>query len=737
MIKKKSTSPDAEEIRRKAEEKLSKQSSLETDKNKLHELTIYQIELEMQNQELQKLHVESDNLLEKYTELYDFAPIPYLLIDNNTTILNANKAAEKILKNNCHSLSSLRLGVFVSDDSRTFFNTSIDKAFKSKIKTEFEVSFLIKKELYTFLLSTIVDKSNKNLLIAAQDITNRKKMEENIRISAIVFESQEAMVITDADQIILRVNQSFTKITGFGEKEAIGKKPTMLSSGEQHKSFYKDIWDNISSLGSWSGEIKERRKNGEIFIAYLIITSVKNKDGSICNFVASFSDMTSSIVASKKIMKLGFYDFLTGLPNRRLFMNRFNHSLEVYKRRHQYGALLFIDLDNFKNLNDTLGHDIGDLLLKQVASRLKYCTRGRDTVARIGGDEFMVILEDLSEKKDAAAMQSLLIVQRILKKLSQVYSLTTHQYYNSASIGIVMFNDQDLTLKELIKRADIAMYNAKNTGRNKFVFFEQEMQEVINCHVQTENDLRLALENKELELYYQTQVDQSGEIIGVEALIRWNHPKTGIVLPYAFIPLAEDTDLILMIGEQVLDMACSQIKAWKKDPMTCNLNLSINVSVKQFENKDFVKQVQSAIQRHAINPALLKIELTESMLIKNFKTVHKTMSTLCKMGLRFDLDDFGTGYSSLQYLKLLPLCQIKIDLSFVKDIVTDSNDQAISHTIIMMAKNLGLEVIAEGVETKEQQKVLLEIGCQRYQGYLYGKPLPIKEFEELIHRSMR
>jgi diguanylate cyclase (GGDEF)-like protein len=399
------------------------------------------------------------------------------------------------------------------------------------------------------------------------------------------------------------------------------------------------------------------------------------------------------------------------------------------------GALLFIDLDNFKTINDTLGHAIGDLLLQQVAERLVSCVREGDTVARLGGDEFVVMLEDLSEQTIDAAEQTEAVGEKVLAALSKTYKLGKHMFYSSGSIGVTVFNEDPYSAEELLKQADIAMYQAKRAGRNTLRFFDPQMQESINARATLERELHNALDNQQFQLYYQLQVDSSNCPLGAEALIRWIHRDHGVVSPAQFIPLAEETGLIIPIGKWVLNAACAQLKIWACEEQTRNLVLSVNISTRQFCDADFVDQVQATLQYHAINPKLLKLEITEGMLLENIEETIGVMNRLNVIGVMFSLDDFGTGYSSLQYLKRLPLNQLKIDQSFVRDIAIDSSDKAIVSTIIAMAQSLGLNVIAEGVETEDQRQFLLDIGCTQYQGYLFGKPMPIEQFEALLHQE--
>jgi diguanylate cyclase (GGDEF)-like protein/PAS domain S-box-containing protein len=567
------------------------------------------------------------------------------------------------------------------------------------------------------------------LLVSYSINEGKKAFKSDLRIAARAFEAQEGLMITDANGVILRINQAFTKTTGFSVEDVVGQIPSILKSDRHDEDFYHTMWESISQTGAWQGEIWNRRKNGEIHPEWLTISAVKGDDGIVTHYVSAHQDITGRKAAEEKILQLAFYDPLTQLPNRQLLLDRIQRAIASSTRSGRKGALMFIDMDNFKAINDTLGHATGDLLLQQVADRLISCVRESDTVARLGGDEFVVLVENLSEHSIEVAAQTEAVGEKILAALSQAYKLNERVFRSSSSIGATLFNGEQHEVEELLKQADIAMYQAKKAGRNALRFFDPEMQRAINARAALEGELYKALEQKQFHLYYQIQVDSSRRPVGAEALIRWLHPEHGLVSPAQFIPLAEETGLILPIGKWVLETACAQLKAWERDELTRNLVLAVNISAKQFHQADFVAQVRSIVQHYAIQPNLMKLEPTESLLLENTQDTVSTMKGLKAIGIQLSLDDFGTGYSSLQYLKLLPLDQIKIDQSFVRDIVTDPNDAAIVKTIIAMTKSLGLDVIAEGVETDAQREFLDVGGCHTYQGYLFGKPVPIEQFE--------
>jgi len=574
-----------------------------------------------------------------------------------------------------------------------------------------------------------------------REIAERSRAEAELRIAAIAFDSQEGMMVTDAHGVILRVNRAFAEETGYSAEDVVGRKRTMLTSGREDAALYDAMWETVQRSGTWQGEVWDRRKNGEVYPVWLTISAVKGQGGLVTHYVATHIDITQRKAVEDQLHKLAFYDPLTQLPNRRLLLDRLGHVLAGSTRSRNQGAIMFIDLDNFKALNDTQGHDVGDRLLVEVAQRLKSSVRQGDTVARLGGDEFVVMVQDLAADSMVVA-QVEAVAGKILAALDCPYRLVFDaefgrrnalNYHCTASIGITLFGAHSTNVDELLKQADLAMYQAKDSGRNAIRFFDPEMQAAITSRVALEADLREAVEAGQFQLYYQPQVvGESHRLTGAEALLRWHHSRRGMVPPSEFIPLAEETGLILPLGQWVLETACAQLATWASQPEMAQLTVAVNVSAHQIRQTDFVDQVLAVLADTGANPQRLKLELTESLLVSNVEDIIAKMTLLKSKGVGFSLDDFGTGYSSLSYLKRLPLDQLKIDQSFVNEVLTDANDAAIAKMIVALAESLGLAVIAEGVETEEQRNFLAESGCHAYQGYLFSKPLPLAGFEQWI-----
>lgn len=570
------------------------------------------------------------------------------------------------------------------------------------------------------------------LYASSRDITERKRNQEMQRIAAVTFDTQEAIMITTPDAKILRVNQAFHEITGYSKDEVVGHNPRIFQSGRHDAAFYQAMWSTLRATGKWSGEVWDKRRNGSIYPKMMTITAVYDNERNLTHYVAVFRDISNRKKSEQEIHQLAFYDPLTALPNRRLLMDRLQQGLAASARSARYGALLFLDLDHFKTINDTRGHATGDLLLIEATRRLLTCVREGDSVARLGGDEFVVLLEGLGSEADEAAGQTELVAEKIRHELDRPYMLSDFECHLTVSIGIGLFINHEESAESLLQHADVAMYQAKSAGRNAIRFFDPQMQATLDARAALEADMRHALNKQQFCLHYQVQVDNLQRSLGAEVLLRWDHPRYGLISPMQFIPLAEESGLIVPIGLWLLQTACAQLREWQNNALTRDLTLAVNVSARQFRQTDFVLQVQQVLQESGARPSMLKLELTESTVLEDVEDTIRKMHEIMALGVSFSMDDFGTGYSSLQYLKRLPLDQIKIDRSFVRDITTDPDDAAIVQTIIAMTEALGLNVIAEGVETREQFEFLDLRGCHAFQGYLFSKPVPLAQFEAAL-----
>lgn len=546
------------------------------------------------------------------------------------------------------------------------------------------------------------------------------------RTQAILDNMVDGVVTINTQDCIDSANPAACRIFGYAVQELLGQDVnTLMSEAQRHvraDGVKRDPrLDPLQALGV-ARDIEGLHKNGTRFPLSLALSEVRSNGQT--TFIGLVRDLSLQQKNSQEIHRLAFYDQLTGLPNRHAFEERMAQALADSARTGQHAALLLLDLDDFKKINDTQGLLVGDQLLKQAAARLKGTVRASDTVARLGGDEFVLLLPDLGDQMDAAANHAETSARQLLRILSQAYALDAHLCASTASIGIVVFSGDADSVDDLLKKADIALYQAKDGGRNTLRFFDAAVQAAVLAHAARLADLSRGLAACEFVLHYQVQVNRQGIITGAEALVRWQHPTRGLLPPSDFIALAEDSKLILPLGQWVLVQACAQIRAWADSPLTAHWTMAANVSALQFAQPDFVESVAAALQRTGANPRCLKLELTESMLVSDVSEVIAKMKQIKSLGVRFSLDDFGTGYSSLCYLKLLPLDQLKIDRSFVRDLLTDANDKAIAHAVIALGHSLGLQVIAEGVETPEQRHILAELHCDAFQGYLFGKPVP-------------
>lgn len=560
-----------------------------------------------------------------------------------------------------------------------------------------------------------------------------QRMVYELNIAANVFESAQGMLVTDGATRVLKVNEAFTRMTGYRQEDIAGSLMSLIETDRHDEDINQIIEQSLDSTGSWQGEAWGQRKNGEYYLQWMHITAVLSDDGdTVQNFVVTIIDTTERKAAEQRIEQLAFYDQLTDLPNRRMLMDRLTRALAAATSSEQYGALLYIDLDDFKTLNDTRGHDTGDLFLQQVAERLVGCIRHTDTVARIGGDEFIILLESLSANVSKATDFAGTLATTVLEAFRQPFFMPNLEHFCTLSIGITLFSNHSHSVDELLKQADLAMYQAKDAGKNTARFFTPDMQARVLEHLAMANEIRTAIKEQQFEVFLQPQVDVDHTIVGAESLLRWHHPSRGLLPPTEVIQVAEETGLINPLGNWVLERSCEILAGWAKDPVLSQLTLSVNISARQLHQPDFVAEVVRIVQHTRAPAARLKLELTESMLLEDVQDTIAKMHRLRLQGIGFSLDDFGTGYSSLSYLKQLPLDQLKIDRTFVNDLTTNPDDSDIARTIISLASSLSINAIAEGVETAEQARLLKQFGCQAYQGYYFGHPVPLVKFERSV-----
>jgi diguanylate cyclase (GGDEF)-like protein/PAS domain S-box-containing protein len=567
-------------------------------------------------------------------------------------------------------------------------------------------------------------------IAVAVDITERKKTEDMLRLSAQVFENaSEGIMVTDADSTIVAVNKAFTAITGYAAEEAIGQHMRLLHSGWHDPSFYGALRDALERVGHWQGELWDRRKGGDAYAQWTNIAAVRDDRGRVTHYVAVISDITARKEAERRLSYLATHDALTGLKNRSLFYESLQHALARARRGGEGVALLFLDVDNFKAINDTLGHHSGDQLLREIAARISACVRDSDTVARQGGDEFTVMIEDVGGPDEVAR-----IAQKMLDALAPKFIVAGREIFVTASIGIDIFPADSGGANDLLKNADAAMYHAKEQGRNNYQFYSAELNTAAHKRLTLESGLRRALERQEFVLHYQPQVTLRGaRLVGIEALLRWQHPEYGLIMPDEFIPLAESSGLIVPIGEWVLRTACAQHRAWQ-DAGLQTAPVAVNISARQFR-PDFVDTVRRVLEDTRLEAPQLELEITESLLMRNIDATSAALHRLNQLGVGLAVDDFGTGHSSLYYLKSFPVDKLKVERAFVRDIDTDPDDAALIKAIIGLGHSLGLKVTAEGVETESQFAHLLGMGCDEAQGYYFGRPMPAQECEALLRAA--
>jgi diguanylate cyclase (GGDEF)-like protein/PAS domain S-box-containing protein len=695
----------------------------------LYELQVHEIELEMQNEELRRAQLALEESRDRYMDLYEFAPVGYFTLTGKALISEVNLTGAALLGEERKRVLQSRFARFVTPADRDRYHRLIGSVLQRDERQTCDLALQrgdgVVFQAQLDCLRMAAGDEPPIVRLALTDITERKRGEAELRVAAAAFESQEGMLVTDASTTIMRVNRAFTDITGFTAADVVGQTPRLFKSGRHDAAFYAGMWRDLARTGEWRGEIWNLHKSGTVYPEWLTITAVKGDHGDVTHYIGTLIDITQRKSAEAVIEQLAFYDPMTRLANRRLLLDRLQQALAARARSPRRGAILFIDLDNFKSLNDTLGHDVGDLLLQQVALRLLTCVRAGDTVARLGGDEFVVMLGDLSANPQEAASHAELVGEKILLALAPPFMLAGHEHQTTGCIGVTLFSDHREIVEDLLKRADLAMYRAKAVGRNTLRFFDPEMQAAVTARAALETDLRRGVREGQFILHYQPQVDREGRITGAEALVRWQHPRRGLVSPAEFIPLAEEIGLIQPLGQWVLETACAQLVAWSARPDTAHLKLAMNVSAREFRHPEFVSRVFEVIDRIGADPRKLMLEFTESVLVDDMEETIAKMNALRARGGGVALDDFGTGYSSLSYLKHLPLDQLKIDQSFVRDVFINSNDAAIAFTILALGQSLGLAVIAEGVETEDQRNLLARQGCHAFQGFHFGRPGPV------------
>jgi diguanylate cyclase (GGDEF)-like protein/PAS domain S-box-containing protein len=667
--------------------------------------------------------------------IFNATPDAMLISDEHGIITMVNQQAERLMGYPVDELVGLSIEVLVPERYRANHHGLRTQFASAAVARPMGAGRTVQARrkdgsFFDVDISVSPIKTDQGLFFASalRDVTLRKQADAHLRIAAIAFESNEPMVITDANNIILQVNQAFTKSTGYTKEEAVGRKINLLKSGRHGEAFYKAMWETIERTGTWQGEIWDRRKNGEIYPKWLIISVVKGDDGVVTHYVGTHIDITERKAAEEQIKQLAFYDPLTQLPNRRLLQERLKHGIDVERRDGKQLALLMLDLDRFKSVNDSMGHLAGDELLQQVAERITSRLREVDMVARLGGDEFIVLLEDIAHPEDAAR-----VAEDIIADLSKPFCMDQGEDIQiSASIGISLYPQHGGSPQLLMDHADAALYQAKDAGRGCFAYFSEDLTIAARERIALELRLRKAIEQQDLRVFYQPQVDiASGRIVGAEALVRWDDPVEGLIPPIRFIPIAEETGLILAIGEWVLRETCRQGRQWL-DAGLPPLNLAVNVSPHQFRRSDICSLVAKVLSETGFPANQLELEITESGLMENQKNATEILNCLRDLGIRLAIDDFGTGYSSLAYLKHFPLDLLKIDKSFIDDIPHLQDDMEIASSIIAMGHILGFKVLAEGVETHEQLAFLQEKGCDMYQGYIKSRPVPAEEFAKLL-----
>jgi len=743
----KSVNLTAKELRHRAEIKLTKTTvpSDSAAQKMLHELQVHQIELQMQNEELHQAQI-TKKLHYRYTELFEFAPIGYFSFDVNAIINQVNFRGANLLGIERANLVNKQFLNYVNAQYRDSFKSCLVKAFAGSGRQSCEILAEVGTKILWLSIEANLGITATDCLVAVTDISERKKIEhaqklaneekeelaDELALAAQVFtHSREGILITDADYIIIEVNDAFTDITGYSREDALGQNPSFLQSKRQSAEFYSSMWQTISTTGEWYGEVTNKRKNGEVYPEIMTLCAVHNDAGELQNYLAMFGDMSQMKSKIKKLEHITRYDLLTNLPNRVLLAERLTQAMLQSKDCQHSLAVVFLDLDGFKEVNDRYGHHLGDELLIALSIRMNGVLREGDTLARFGGDEFVAVLTDLAEVEDCK-----LALERLLRAASEPVALGHLVLNVTASIGATLYPQDNESADSLIRHADQAMYVAKESGKNRYHLFDTAGYGAIKLQLDKLKAIRSALDNQQFILHYQPKVNmRTGMVMGVEALIRWQHPERGLLNPFEFLPLIEDNPMSIEMGEWVIDRVLRQISQWKTLGLILPKGISVNIAAMQLQQPDFTKRLTGLLAAYSdVDAHYLELEVLETSALDDVIQISTTMKDCMALGVNFSLDDFGTGYSSLTYLRRLPVSLIKIDQSFVRDMLINADDLAIVEGVIALAKSFKREVIAEGVETLEHGTALLQLGCELAQGHGIARPMPASDIPGWISR---
>ncbi|MFT6690842.1 MAG: diguanylate cyclase (GGDEF)-like protein/PAS domain S-box-containing protein [Colwellia sp.] len=686
----------------------------------LHELQVHQIELEMINDELQQARI-TEQLHYRYTELFEFAPIAYFVFDLRGKITQVNLRGVNLLGVERVHLVGKSFVNYITIPHRNNFKDCLAKVFQHEGIQSFEILVHVNNTTRWLSIEANLGITGIDCLAALIDVTEKKQAENDQKLAASVFTyAREGIMITDNKSNIIDVNDSFTRITGYGREEAIGQNPRFLQSSKETPEFFYGIYQALKKEGNWSGEIWNRRKNGEVYAEMATISAVCNEHGTPTHYIALVNDITPMKEHQNQLEKIAHYDVLTNLPNRVLLADRLSQAMLQCSRHKHLLAVVFLDLDGFKAVNDTHSHDVGDKVLIALSIRMKEALREGDTLARIGGDEFVAILTDLDKVEDCEP-----VLERLLLAASEPVTVNNVIFHLSASIGITIYPQDNANTDQLVRHADQAMYVAKRSGKNCYHLFDTAQDDAVKMHQVNLEAIRTALDHHQFVLHYQPKVNmKTGIVIGVEALIRWQHPKKGLLNPIDFLPIIEHNPMNVEVGEWVINTALTQLSKWQKMGLNL-LNISVNIAAVQLQQSSFTQTLSSLLAAHPdVNPHCLELEVLETSALDDIQYISNIMNDCIALGVNFALDDFGTGYSSLTYLRRLPASMIKIDQSFVQDMLVDVEDLAIVESVIALAKSFKRGVIAEGVESVEHCRTLLKLGCELAQGNGIAKPMP-------------